>query len=332
MVETLDLRAAENWKRSGRFTSTDVRPFPKRCSRPLLAVTPRALFDLREGRDAVDLDEEGAHATSRRANAAVPLRPGSAFALIRKLLALNTGGRQRVEIILVSTGSPDTGLRVLRSLGHYGLPITRAAFTRGAACHRYAVALGADLFLSADANEVRLALDEGMAAATVIEGAARESCEDIVRVAFDGDAVLFSDEAEQVYAHSGLDAFIRSEQAACHLPLAPGPLRPFLVHLHRLQASYERNACPIRTALVTARSVSAHERALRTLQAWHIEVDEVMFLAGMNKGPMLRNFRADIFFDDQKRNCDEAAAYVACAHVPYGVKNRPVRPALQRVA
>lgn len=298
----------------------------------VLAVTPRALFDLREGDETVELDDQGAHSTSRRAHEAVPLRPGSAFTLIRKLMALNTSGRQRVEIVLVSTDSPDMGLRVLRSLGHYGLPITRATFTRGAPCRRYAAAFGAHLFLSTDANDVRLALDEGMAAATVIEGAAGEPGEDIVRIAFDGDAVLFSDEAEQVYTHSGLDAFTRSEQEACHLPLSPGPLRPFLVHLHRLQASYERNACPIRTALVTARSVSAHERALRTLQAWHIKIDEVMFLAGMYKGPMLRNFGADIFFDDQKRNCDEAVAYVPCAHVPYGIKNRPARPALKRVA
>jgi 5'-nucleotidase len=302
-------------------------------SAPLvLAVTPHALFDLREGGQAVMLDGRAAHAAFRHAHETIMLRPGSAFTLVQKLLALNTGGHQRVEVILVSTDSADASLRVLRSLSHYGLPITRAAFTRGAPCHRYASAFGADLFLSTDANDVRLAIDQGMAAATMMEGPASEPGGDIVRIAFDGDSVLFSDEAEQVYTHSGLDAFTRSEQEARHLPLAPGPLRPFLVHLHRLQASYERNACPIRTALVTARSVSAHERALRTLQAWHIEVDEVMFLAGMNKGPMLRNFGADIFFDDQKRNCDEAVAYVPCAHVPYGIKNRLVRPALQRVA
>lgn len=298
------------------------------CASLVLAVTPHALFDLREDDQAIEPDGQSPHAATRRAHDAAPLRPGSAFTLVRKLLALYSRSCQRVEVTLVSD-SADASLRALRSLGHYGLPIARAAFTRGAPCHGHAAAFGAHLFLSTDANDVRLALHQGMAAATMVESAADDVSDCTVRIAFDGDAVVFSDEAEQVYTRSGIEAFIRSEQEMCHLPLAPGPLRSFLVHLHRLQASYERNACPIRTALVTARSVSAHERALRTLQTWHIEVDEVMFLAGMNKGPMLRNFGADIFFDDQKRNCEEAVAYVPCAHVPYGIKNRPVRPALQ---
>ena len=305
---------------------------PASCCPLVIAVTPRALFDLREDDQPVELDGLAAVAACRRMHEAVPLPPGSAFSFIRKLLALNTGGRQQVEVVLVSADSADTGRRVLRSIGHYQLPITRAAFTRDAPCHRYAASFGADLFLSTDADDVHLALGHGMAAATVIEGAASETGDEILRIAFDGDAVLFSDEAEQVYVHSGLDAFTRSEHEARHVPLEPGPLRPFLFHLHRLQALYERAACPIRTALVTARSVSAHERALRTLDAWRIEVDEAMFLAGMDKGSMLRCFGADLFFDDQKRNCDLAVAYVPCAHVPYGIKNRPVRPTLLRVA
>lgn len=298
----------------------------------VLAVTPHALFDLREGVQATELGGQGAHAASRRASDTGPLHPGSAFTLIRKLLALNTCGRQRVEVVLVSADSAVASLRVLRSLGHYGLPITRAAFTRGAPCHRHAAAFGAGLFLSTDASDVRLALDQGMAAATVMEGAASEPDDDIVRIAFDGDAVLFSDEAEQVYTKLGLDAFIRSEQEARYRPLATGPLQPFLMHLHRLQASYSGDACPIRTALVTARSVPAHERALRTLRAWRVEVDDALFLAGKDKGPSLRSLGADIFFDDLKLNCERAAAYVPCAHVPYGVKNYAVRPALQLAA
>jgi 5'-nucleotidase len=254
------------------------------------------------------------------------------FTLVRKLLALNTGAEQRVEVVLVSADSADAGLRVLHSLDHYGLPVARAAFTHGAPCHRYAAALGAGLFLSTDADETGLALGHGMAAATVIEGAAGDPGDGIVRIAFDGDAVLFSDEAEQVYARSGLEAFIHSERRACYLPLPPGPLQPFLVQLHRLQALYGHDACPVRTALVTARSVAAHERALRTLRAWGVGVDEAVFLAGMDKGPSLRSFGADIFFDDQRHNCDHAATYVPCAHVPYGVKNRPAPAALRRVA
>lgn len=305
---------------------------PASCTPLVIAVTPRALFDLRENRELAELNGQATTAAYRHLHDTAPLDRGSAFSLIRKLLALNKRERAQVEVVLVSAGSADMGLQVLRSLGHYGLPIARAAFTHGAPCRHYAAAFGAHLFLSTDANDVEQALDRGMAAATVIEGAAGETGDEIVRIAFDGDVVLFSDEAEQVYAHSGLEAFTRSEQDARHVPLAPGPLRPFLVHLHRLQAMYEREACPIRTALVTARSVPAHERALRTLRAWQIEVDEAMFLAGMDKGPLLRSFGADLFFDDQQRNCDQAVAYVPCAHVPYGIKNRPVRPAFLRVA
>jgi 5'-nucleotidase len=303
------------------------------CRQPfaplVIAVTPRALFDLREaaGPDGKPAPGRALHADDR-----TPLRPGSVFTLVHKLLALDTGVQQRVEIVLVSNDSADAGLRVLHSLDHYGLPVTRAAFARGAPCHRYAAALGALLFLSTDAEDVRLALGHGMAAATVIEGAAGEPGDGILRIAFDGDAVLFSAEAEQVYARSGLDAFIDSERRARHLPLAPGPLQPFLAQLHRLQTLYGRDDCPVRTALVTARSVAAHERALRTLRAWNLGVDDAVFLAGADKGPALRSFGADIFFDDQQHNCDRASAFVPCAHVPYGVKNRPVRAALRRVA
>lgn len=299
------------------------------CEPLVIAVTPRALFDLRE---APGPDGRPASAHTLHADDRTPLRPGSVFALVRKLLALNTGVQQRVEIVLVSDDSADAGLRVLHSLDHHGLPVARAAFASGAPCHRYAAALGARLFLSTDGDDVRLALGHGMAAATVIEGAAGEPGDGIVRIAFDGDAVLFSDEAEQVYARSGLEAFIDSERRMRHLPLAPGPFYPLLAQLHRLQTLYGRDDRPVRTALVTARSVAAHERALRTLRTWNLGVDDAVFLAGADKGPALRSFGADIFFDDQQHNCDHAAAFVPCAHVPYGVKNRPERAPLRRVA
>jgi 5'-nucleotidase len=302
------------------------------CDRLVIAVSSRALFDLRESDHVFQRDGERAHTRHQRAHESVPLRPGRVFHLVRKLLALNMGGQQRAEVILLSPDSADMRLRILLSIGHHGLPITRAAFTRGAPCHRHAAAFGVHLFLSTDADDVRLALDHSVAAATVQDGAPDASPDDIVRIAFDGDAVLFSDEAEQVFANAGLDAFIRSEREARHRPLAAGPFQPLLAQLYRLQALHGREACPIRTALVTARSVSAHERALRTLRAWRIEVDEVMFLAGTDKGPALRSFGADIFFDDQQRNCDRAAAYVTCAHVPYGTRNRPAQAALQLVA
>jgi 5'-nucleotidase len=305
---------------------------PLSRERLVLAVSPNALFDLREPELMLASGGQGKGVHDHPALDELPLRPGRVFTLVRKLLALNTDAHVRVEVILISTKRAADAVRVCRSLDHYRLPISRAAFTCGAPSHRYAAAFGAQLFLSTDALEVRLALDHGLAAATVMEGAASASEDAIVRIAFDGDAVLFSDEAEQVYARAGLDAFIRSEQQARHVALAPGPLRPFLVQLHRLQAEYDGVTCPIRTALVTARSASAHERALRTLRAWRVEVDEVMFLAGRDKGAPLRAFGADLFFDDQQHNCERAAAYVRCAHVPYGIKNRSNYPVLQRVA
>lgn len=299
------------------------------CEPLVIAVTTRALFDLRE---AAGLDGKLAPGRALYANDRTPLRPGSVFTLVRKLLALDTGTQPRVEVVLVSGDGVGAALRVLHSLDHHGLQVVRAVFAGGTPCHRYAAALGARLFLSTDADDVRLALSHGMAAATVVEGAAGEAADGIVRIACDGDAVLFSDEAEQVYTRSGLNAFTDSERRMRHLPLAPGPFYPFLAQLHWLQTLYGRDGWPVRTALVTARGVAAHERALRTLRAWNLGVDDAVFLAGMDKGPALRAFGADIFFDDQQRNCDHAAAFVPCAHVPYGVKNRTVRAALRRVA
>lgn len=280
-----------------------------------LAVTPRALFDLRPLATAPQL--------------ARPLQAGAIFPLVRKLLALNSQQQQLVDVVLLSNEAAQHNLAILQAVRHHGLPIERAAMSREASSHHYAAALGADLFLSTDSSEVRLALAHGVAAATVTEQGARTSDDDIIRIAFDGDAVLFSDEAERVYASAGLAAFNHSEQQAVHQPLPRGPLQPLLLQLQRLQALYHGAPSPIRTALVTARGIAAHERALRTLQSWHVDVDDAMFLAGTDKGPALRQFGADIFFDDQVRNCERAALHVACAHVPYGTKNHPASTASQ---
>jgi 5'-nucleotidase len=142
-----------------------------------------------------------------------------------------------------------------------------------------------------------------------------------IRFAFDGDAVLFSDEAERVYKTRGLDAFAASEKAAAHEPLSGGPFKPFLQALQSLQAEFTNDTCPIRTALVTARSAPAHERVIRTLRAWQIRIDESLFLGGLAKGEFLRAYGADVFFDDQQGHCDSASQHVPTGHVPHGVAN-----------
>jgi 5'-nucleotidase len=289
----------------------------------IIAVASRALFDLDESHRVFESEGEDAYARDQIMRENEVLAPGVAFSLVRKLLALNRSDSARqVEVILLSRNSADTSLRIFNSIRHYGLDIQRAAFTRGRTPYSYASAFGAHLFLSANQEDVRLALDAGVAAATVLPSSPLASAQPELRIAFDGDAVLFSDEAEQVFQASGLDAFNRSETASANLPLSGGPFKPFLLALHALQASCPGDQCPIRTALITARGAPAHERVVRTLRAWGIRVDEALFLAGLDKGLFLKSFGADIFFDDQHRNCLSAASYVATGHVPFGVKNR----------
>ncbi len=256
----------------------------------------------------------------------IVLSPGVAFDLARKLLALNVSGRPYVEVVLLSRNSADTGLRVFNAIQHYGLAITRAVFTSGSDTSRYVSALGSHLFLSADAGDVLHALQHGHAAATIVPRAPHDSVDsgakpNELRIAFDGDAVLFSDEAERVYQASGLEAFSRSEQAAAATPLEGGPFRGFLQALHRIQTEFPRDQQPIRTALVTARSAPAHERVIRTLRKWGIRIDEALFLGGLDKSEFLRAFGADIFFDDQRRHVESASRVVAAGHVPHGITN-----------
>ncbi len=250
-----------------------------------------------------------------------PPAPGTAFHFVRKLLALNETTPGCVEVILLSRASSANSLYLFQALAYYGLAVSRAGFTADACLHHYARAFGAHLFLSTVPEEVRLALADGIPAATILRTTPHHPSDEIVRIAFDGDAVLFSDEAERIYTQSGLAAFNSSETQHRHRPLEAGPLRLFLSRLQRLQALEPLAAGRIRTALVTARAAPAHERVLRTLHGWGIHLNDVLFLGGMDKGPFLSSFGADLFFDDQQRNCESAASFVPTAHVPYGIKN-----------
>jgi 5'-nucleotidase len=245
-----------------------------------------------------------------------------AFSLVKKLLAFNETPSQRVEVVILSRNDPVSGLRVMKSAAHYALPIIRCSFTRGEPPWRYLKPLRANLFLSTHLRDVRSALDAGVPAAQVYPHSAHASDAHPteVRIAFDGDAVLFSDEAEQVYQSHGLNAFQQHEMDKVALPLPDGPFKPLLVALHHLQQASSAQM-RIRTALVTARSAPAHERAIRTLMDWNIEVDEAMFLGGLDKGEFLREFEPDFFFDDQTGHIESAARHVPSGHVASGVRN-----------
>ncbi|HKI73990.1 MAG TPA: 5'-nucleotidase [Pseudomonadales bacterium] len=292
--------------------------------RLVVATSSSALFDLHES-DRV-FREEGvrAYAAYQVERESEPLAPGDAFSLVRKLLRLNElQDEQVVEVILLSRNTADTGLRVFNSIQHHNLPISRAAFTGGAPPYRYMAPFRCHLFLSTNPDDVREALDNGMAAASILPSLSARQDGDSLKFAFDGDAVIFSDEAEQIYQSSGLEAFAASEVESADEPLMGGPFKPFLAALHHLQSEFaETDYSPIRTALVTARAAPAHERVIKTLRAWNIRLDESLFLGGMNKTEFLVAFGADVFFDDQAEHCRLASEYVATGHVLHGVTNR----------
>ncbi|WP_341964247.1 5'-nucleotidase [Pseudomonas sp. RC10] len=288
----------------------------------VLAISSRALFDLRESHAIYMTDGVAAYRKYQIDHEDEVLEPGDAFRLVEKLLSLNTRLTQsRVEVVLVSRNSADTGLRVFNSIQHYGLDISRAAFVGGRSPFPYLAAFGSHLFLSTHAEDVRSALDAGFAAATILSGGARRAASAELRIAFDGDAVLFSDESERIYQSGGLQAFQASEREAARLPLPGGPFKPFLAALNLLQREFPEESCPIRTALVTARSAPAHERVIRTLREWDIRLDESLFLGGLEKAAFLEAFAADVFFDDQPGHCEKAREVVATGHVPHGISN-----------
>jgi 5'-nucleotidase len=288
----------------------------------VVAISSRALFDLDASHEIFESEGKEAFCQYQVEHEDEVLRPGVAFGLVRKFLAINEIlGRPSVEVILLSRNSADTGLRVFNSIQHHGLAISRAAFTSGESPFGYISAFGADLFLSTNAEDVRKALSAGHAAATIVEGSKSPSESGQLRIAFDGDAVLFSDESERIYREQGLEAFTEYEAQEAHNPLSGGPFKNFLTSLHQLQSLFPADRSPIRTALVTARSAPAHERVVRTFRAWGIRIDEAIFLGGKEKGPFLGAFGADIFFDDQKRHCESACQHVATGHVPHGVAN-----------
>ena len=289
-----------------------------------VAISSRALFDLDASNEVFEARGLEAYRQYQIAHEDDLLPPGVGFQFVKKILNINDLlDSSRVEVILLSRNSADTGLRIFNSIAAHELAITRAAFCGGQSPYRYISAFGCDLFLSTEADDVRHALEHGVAAATLLPARPDAPVSDeVLRLAFDGDSVLFSDEAEQVYQRAGLTAFAEQERAAANQPLGGGPFKGLLRALHGLQQEFGDSECPIRTALVTARGAPSHERVIRTLRAWDVRLDESLFLGGRPKTEFLRAFGADVFFDDQQQHVERAAGVVAAGHVPHGVINQ----------
>lgn len=292
-----------------------------------VAVSSRALFNLEDGNAIYQTQGAAAFNAYMRESETKALRPGVAFSVVKKLLALNTPGeRDRVEVILLSSNTLEAGARVLNSARHYGLDIERAFCTSGGDRIGLAQAANVTLFLSTNPSEVRKALAAGIASASVMTesrcGANVENDESsVLCVAFDGDAVLFDDSAEKVNQAEGLRAFQESERRQAEIPLGAGPFYQVLMALYAIQQEFAEAGlpCPLRLALVTARGVKAYDRVLRTFRAWAVGVDEALFCGGLPKGPFLAALRADLFFDDTMHNIESAVQFVPTCHVPNGV-------------
>ena len=292
-------------------------------SKLVIGISSRALFDLDDSHKIFEKEGVDAYKEHQILNEDKILNPGNAFGLVKKILDINNlyESNDRVEVILLSRNSADTGLRVFNSIEAHNLDITRAVFCGGESPHKYVKDFNIDLFLSSSDEDVRLAIESNVASATIISGNSNfKQDSHLLKIAFDGDAVIFSDESEKVFHEKGMSAFIKNEIKG-HNSLEPGPMKPFLMELNKLQGEFSLEDCPIRTALVTARSAPTHKRVIKTLREWGVRIDESLFLGGMSKEDFLRSFQADIFFDDQLKNIVDASGKITSAHVPYGVKN-----------
>ena len=295
--------------------------------RLVIGVSSRALFDLSVENELFETQGVEAYCRYQVEHEQDYLMPGNGFRLIEALLNINKipGQEGRVEVIIMSHNSPDTSLRVFNSIAHYGLQISRAVLASGASLAPYLNAFHTDLYLSADEADVQAAIDSGIAAGIICCDRIQtvgENAEPLsqIRIAFDGDAVLFSDESEQLYKEQGLEAFEENERLRANQPMNQGPFAKFLKTISDIQKDFPQDQAPIRTALVTARSAPAHERVIRTLRAWNVRIDEAFFLGGISKSDVLKAFGAQIFFDDQAVHTKLASQVVPSARVPYKKK------------
>lgn len=287
----------------------------------VVGISSRALFDLEYENTIYEEQGLQAYLEYQRNHEQDILKPGTAFPLIRALHKLNDGGEQLVEIIIMSKNSADTSLRIFNSIEHYGLDISRAALVGGNKIAPYLSAFRTGLFLSANEEDVQEAINAGVAAGLICSHNDLEiqpdAVMDQIRIAFDGDAVIFSDESEKIFKSQGLEAFEEHERLNARKPLPEGPFAKLLATISKVQKKFPTDNMPIRTALVTARNAPAHERVIRTLMAWGVRIDEAFFLGGVQKSDFLKAFGAHIFFDDQAVHTEPASRLVPAARVPY---------------
>jgi 5'-nucleotidase len=293
----------------------------------VIGISSRALFDLTVENEIYETQGLEAYCKYQLEHENDILKPGTGFALIEAMLKINQidAAKRRTEVVIVSRNSADTSLRISNSIDHYSLDITRAAFTGGEPVAKYLNAFDVDLFLSATEEDVQAAVESSVASGLIYDAPSKNATKPLeqIRIAFDGDAVLFSEESEVIYQEQGLEAFIAHEKLNATRPLPEGPFAKLLKTLSFLQFELDgtfEGPPPIRTALVTARNSPAHERVIRTLRAWNVRIDETFFLGGIPKDRVLASFLPHIFFDDQHRHCDGASRVVPTARVPYPKK------------
>lgn len=291
----------------------------------VVGISSRTLFDLEADNEIFEKEGLQAYSEYQLAHENDILKPGTAFPLIKALQSLNTDDNHLTEIIIMSKNSADTSLRIFNSIEHYNLKISRAALVGGSYISPYLNAFRTDLFLSANELDVQEAINANIAAGIICSHSDLpiNPNDEIpqIRIAFDGDAVIFSDEAERIYQEQGLTAFAEHEQANAQKPLPEGPFAKLLKTISLIQEKFPDDNMPIRTALVTARNAPAHERVIRTLRAWNVRIDEAFFMGGVEKSEVLKAFKANIFFDDQSTHTDPASKVVPAARVPIKQKN-----------
>lgn len=291
----------------------------------VIGVSSRALFDLTKENEIYENEGLEAYCRYQLEHENDILKPGTGFALINSMLRINQidNDTRRIEVVIISRNSADTSLRISNSIDHYNLDVTRAVFTGGEPVAKYLDAFDVDLFLSATEEDVQAAVRSNVASGLIYDSPSADPQDRLeqIRIAFDGDAVLFSEESEIIYQRQGLEAFIEHEKINAKKPLPEGPFAKLLKTLSFLQFDLENNdrqeVPPIRTALVTARNSPAHERVIRTLRTWNVRIDETFFLGGVSKDKILAAFSPHIFFDDQHQHCDAASKLVPTARVPY---------------
>ncbi|MDN3442266.1 5'-nucleotidase [Psychrobacter sp. APC 3279] len=301
--------------------------------RLVIGLSSSALFDLDESDKVFREQGEQAYRDYQRENQDIPLITGVAYPFIRRLLKLNEiSDEPLVEVILLSRNDPDTGLRVMNSIEHYELSITRAVFLQGQSAYKYIPAFDIELFLSANEGDVKQAVDAGFPAGQILHGNISDDIEDMqLRVAFDFDGVLIDDEAETVYKKSNeLGDFHSHESSKVDIAHNPGPLKNFLdriSYIQKLETTYKLknpNYEPVlRVSIVTARNAPSHKRAINTMREWDILANEAFFMGGVEKSKVLEILKPHIFFDDQKLHL-KSASILPSVHIPFGVANKVV--------